>query len=98
MCNILATGLMQPWYPSSASKTSLASLQPAGKKSEGKREKNVTKNVPKVTTTGFDADAISELKQALEVEQPIFFPNLLQDLCSLKYFMLNCSMLTTLCK
>lgn len=57
---------MQPWYPSSSSKTSIV-LSPLAKKGEGKKDKNPVKNVPKITSTGFDPDAIAELKQALEV-------------------------------
>ena len=63
--NILATGLMQPWYPVSSSTTSISAFP--GKKSDGKKDKTPVKVVPKSTTTGFDPDAIAELKQALEV-------------------------------
>ena len=56
---------MQPWYPVSSSKMSI-SASPA-KKSDGKKDKSPVKTVPKITTTGFDPDAIAELKQALEV-------------------------------
>jgi hypothetical protein len=63
--NILATGLMQPWYPVSASKSSISVS--SGKKGDGKKDKNPVKVLPKLTTSGFDPDAIAELKQALEV-------------------------------
>lgn len=66
--NILATGLMQPWYPVSASKTSISGSP--NKKADGKKDKTAVKVVPKVTTGGFDPDAIAELKQALEVCSP----------------------------
>ena len=56
---------MQPWYPVSSSKMSI-SASPA-KKSDGKKDKSPVKTVPKITATGFDPDAIAELKQALEV-------------------------------
>ncbi|XP_028390807.1 LOW QUALITY PROTEIN: cilia- and flagella-associated protein 46-like [Dendronephthya gigantea] len=62
--NILATGLMQPWYPVSGSKTSISGSP--SKKADGKKDKAAVKVAPKVTTGGFDSDAIAELKQALE--------------------------------
>lgn len=70
MSNILATGLMQPWYPTSGSKTSISTF-PA-KKADGKKDKNPVKVVPKITTAGFDPDATTELKQALEVCYQLF--------------------------
>ena len=62
--NVIATGLMQPWYPT-PSKMSVA-ISPV-KKDVGKKDKSAGKTVPKVTTSGFDPDALADLKQALEV-------------------------------
>lgn len=71
VCNTLATGLMQPWYPSSSSKTFISVFpgkKTDGKKEEGKKDKNpAAKVAAKMTASGFDPDAIAELKQALEV-------------------------------
>lgn len=63
ICNLIAMGLIQPWYPASSSEISVF----LGKKSDGKKDKSVPKTAPKITTTGLDPDANSELRQALEV-------------------------------
>ena len=78
LTNVLATGLMQPWYPvPKPSKQSLTGGTPT--KKDGKKDKGSTGGKPamKITTAGIDPDALAEIKQALEVlRHSLFFVNL----------------------